>query len=361
MSDETIYHSINSEEFYPLSQDEYDFVRKKKNRSVPVLFAIGAAIIGLVTILAFWNSENIINAFKASLVGIFLGGIFLFVAILRILDTPVGGRYGTIVSCHTVKETTGSGDDETTHIYHHFIVKLDDTGIILKDFVGTMHSKTIRTGSKVFVVKNKNGYPDVFLADSLIESGVYSPPPDETKEFKELVREHGGSVSNIDDLEFYDLSDEDIQSVRYFRKRYYRGVLIVFAVAAVFMILFEVLFNRYIQITFAELIFIFGIFASSIGIIGVLIWIYLMKYIDKEYSVRHVIIRYMRTESVMNLAGDSHQEVFYTFETTDTQEILNEMRIDDTGAFVKSIGTEVLLLKDKKGRYSIFNLMSILS
>ena len=182
MSDETIYHSINSEEFYPLSQDEYDFVRKKKNRSVPVLFAIGAAIIGLVTILAFWNSENIINAFKASLVGIFLGGIFLFVAILRILDTPVGGRYGTIVSCHTVKETTGSGDDETTHIYHHFIVKLDDTGIILKDFVGTMHSKTIRTGSKVFVVKNKNGYPDVFLADSLIEYGVYSWQPVDTKE-----------------------------------------------------------------------------------------------------------------------------------------------------------------------------------
>ncbi|WP_028518939.1 hypothetical protein [Ruminococcus flavefaciens] len=361
MSDETIYHSISFEEFYPLTQDEYNFVRKKKNKSVPVLLTIGAAIIILAAILAFGNSDNIRNGLPGFAFGVFWAGIFIVIAILKILDTPVGGRYGTIVSCHTVKETTGSGDNETTHIYYHFVVKLDDTGIILKDFVGTMHSKTIRTGSKVFVVKNKKGNPDVFLADSLIESGVYSPPPDETKEFQELVREHGGRVSNIDDLDFYDLSNEDIQAVKYFRKRYYRGVLIVFAVAAVFMILFEVFFNRYIQINFAKLIFIFGIFAASIGIIGVLIWIYLMKYIDKEYAARHVIIMNMRTESCMNLAGDSHQVVFYTFETTDTQEILNEMRLDDTGAFVKSIGTEVLLLKDQKGRYSIFNLMSNLS
>lgn len=361
MSDEPIYHPISCEEFYPLTQDEYNFVRKKKNKSVPVFLALGAGIIVLAAILAFIYSESTSGFFTDFTYGLIFGGVLLGIGIYKLLDTPIGGRYGTIVSCHTVEETTGSGDDRSTTIYYHFIVKLDDTGIILKDFVGTMHSKTIRTGSKVFVVKNKNSHPDVFLADSLIESGVYSPPPDETKEFQELVREHGGRVSNIDDLEFYDLSDEDIQSVKYFRKRYYRGVLIVFAVAAVFMILFEFLFNRYIQITFATLVFIFGIFAASVGIIGVLIWIYLMKYIDKEYSARHVIIRNMRTESVMNLAGDSHQEVFYTFETTDTQELLNEMTLDDMGALVKSIGTEVLLLKDKKGRYSIFNLMSILS
>ena len=335
-------------------------MRKKKNKSVPVLLSIGAAIIILAAILAFGNSKNIRNGLPGFAFGVFWAGIFIVIAILKLLDTPVGGRYGTIVSCHTVKETTGSGDNETTHIYYHFIVKLDDTGVILKDFVGTMHSKTIRTGSKVFVVKNKNGCPDVFLADSLIESGVYSPPPDETKEFQELVREHGGTVSNIDDLEFYSLSDEDIQAVKYFRKRYYRVVLNVLAVAAVFMILFELFFNRYIHINFSTLIIIFGIFAVSVCIIALLMKIYLMNNLDKDYSVRHVIIKYMRTESVMNLEGDSHQEVFYTFETTDTHEILNEMRLDDTGAFVKSKGTEVLLLKDKKGRYSIFNLMSIL-
>ncbi len=175
------------------------------------------------------------------------------------------------------------------------------------------------------------------------------------------MREHGGTVSNIDDLEFYSLSDEDIQAVKYFRKRYYRVVLTVLAVAALLMILFELFFNRYLHINFSTLIIIFGIFAVSVCIIALLMKIYLMNNLDKDYSVRHVIIKYMRTESVMNLEGDSHQEVFYTFETTDTHEILNEMRLDDMGAFVKSIGTEVLLLKDKKGRYSIFNLMSILS
>ena len=76
----------------------------------------------------------------------------------------------------------------------------------------------------------------------------------------------------------------------------------------------------------------------------------------EKYSARHVIITDKRTESVMYSSGQSNNTIFYSFETTDTHEILSNICLDDTEALIRKVGTEVILAKNINGTYKLFNI-----
>lgn len=352
-------HPINSTDFYLLSAEEIRYIRKIKKRQYLLFGIIGIVIITMAgaATLAFSGGKTFISALIGFLMFSALGWAFFIIAVYQVLRTPEGGRYGTIVSCFTTTETTGSGDDQTTSTYYHFTVRFDDTGKVYDDFIGTMFGKTFRTGSRVLVVKNKTSNFDVFSADELIDAGVYTPPlmpPEETPE--EKARELGGISADIDSLLFYPLSDADIHSIRSLKKRQVKTLIIIAAVFSLFPLGFAVM-SVLISDDFLITLFIM---LAIILVIVVALAAFFSKLLNedpsKKYTSRHVIIRGKRTESVMHSSGSSQQTYYYTLETTDTHEILTDVKADPSGVYNTTNNTEMILAKDNNGKYKLFRI-----
>ena len=342
-------HHINDLDFYPLTNDELSHIRKiKYRRSFPFII-IGFAIIFMTLFSALVIGSNSISGFIPFLVFSSVGWIFLIVSVCQIFCRPEGGRYATIVSCYATQETTGTGENETTSTTHYFTVRFDDTGEVIENFTGSMYADVFKTGSRVFVVKNKKGSYDVFSAEPLIASGIYSPSNISAVESEYKLPESGARTAFIDNISFYELSDADVQSIKSLRKKQFKTLLIVIAFMAMIPSIFMTVFSG---ISFIQLI----ILTVSAVVIGYLFKKLLTRDPREEYSARHVIIKDKRTESVMYSSGQSSNISFYTFETTDTREILSDIKVNDEEALIRRVGTEVILAKDKKGMYKLFNI-----
>ena len=346
-------HPINSVDFYPLTKAEIDHIRRiKARRSLPFMI-IGFAIIFMALFSALMIGQNFSSGFVPFLIFSSVGWIFLIVSVFQIFRRPAGGRYGTIVSCFASQKTTGSGEDETTSTTYYFTVKFDDTGEVIRNFTGSMYAEVFRTGSRVFIVKNKVSSYDVFPAEPLISSGIYSAPvmPAEKPEYK--LSESGARTAFIDSISFYQLSEADVQSIKSLRKRQFKTLLIVIAFMALIPVILMTIFSG---ISFMYIIIMLAILTVSAIVIGYLFKKLLTGDPREEYSARHVIIKDKRTESVMYSSGESSNTNFYTLETTDTREILSNISLDDSEALDRSVGIEVILVKNKKGMYKLFNI-----
>ena len=297
--------------------------------------------------------RNSISGFIPFLVFSSVGWIFLIVSVCQIFRRPDGGRYATIVSCYATQETTGIGENETTSTTHYFTVRFDDTGEVVNNFTGSMYADVFKTGSRVFVVKNKIGSYDVFSAEPLISSGIYSPSNMSAVESEHQLPKNGARTAFIDDIRFYELSDADVQSIKSLRKKQFKTLLIIIVFMAMIPSIFMMVFSG---ISFMQLIIMVIILTVSAVVIGYLFKKLLTRDPREEYSARHVIIKDKRTESVMYSSGQSSNTIFYSFETTDTREILSDIRVNADEALNRRVGTEVILVKDKKGIYKIFNI-----
>ena len=352
-------HPINSADFYTLNREEIEYTRRIKKRHY-IMFAIAGIVIILIAgamTLSFSGGKAFSSALIGFLIFSFLGWIFVMLSIYQIYRTPAGGRYATIVSCYTTTETTGTGEDTSTSTYYHFTVRFDDTGEIMNSFVGTMYGKTFRTGSRVFIVKNKVSNFDVFPADELIDAGVYTPPlapPEETPE--EKAHELGGVSADIDSLLFYPMSDSDVQSIRSLKKSQVKTLIIIAAVFALFPLGFVVM-SVLISDDFLITLFIL---LAIILVIVVALAVFFSKFLNEDpgekYTSRHVIVRDKRTESVMNSSGTSQQIYYYTLETTDTHEILTDVKVDTSAVYGIAANTEVILTRDNNGKYKLFKI-----
>lgn len=346
-------HPINSADFYPLAKAEIDYIRRYKvRRSIPFMI-VGIVIISVSFFLYLRSGSNFSSGFIPFLIFSSVGWISLIVSVRQIFRRPVGGRYATIVSCYATQETTGSGEDSTTTITHYFTVKFDDTGAVIRNFTGSMYAKVFRTGSRVFVVKNKISNYDVFPAEPLISSGIYSAPIMPPEESEQCLYESEAKTAFIDNISFYQLSEADVSSIQSLRKKQFKTLLIIIAVMDLISVTVMAVFPG---MSLMFLIIMLAILTISAFVIGYLFKKLLTGDPREEYSARHVIIKGKRAESVMYSSGESSNTNYYTLETTDTHEILSNISLDDKEALVSSAGTEVILVKDKKGMYKIFNI-----
>ena len=349
-------HPINSADFYSLSKDELDYIRRIKARHYIPFVVIGFAIIIIPLFFTIIIGRNFHESVIPFLLFSSIGWVFLIVTFCQIFRHPEGGHYATIESCYTTEETTGIGEDQSTSTYYHFTVRFDDTSEIFKNFIGSMYAKSFRTGSRVFVVKNKISNYDVFPAEPLIDSGVYSPPI--VSDEKSEINLSGGETRNsfIDDIGFYQLSESDIQSIKDLRKKQFKTLFIIIAFLDLIPIICAIIMTASFGSFFITVIIVLIILVVTAFVIGCLFKKLLTKNPGEEYSARHVIITDKRTESVMYSSGESTNTIYYSFETTDTHEILSNISLDDTEALNRKVGTEVILAKNKKGTYKIFNI-----
>ncbi|MBR5682114.1 MAG: hypothetical protein IKW96_02360 [Ruminococcus sp.] len=343
-------HPINSADFYPLAKAEIDYIRRcKVSRLIPFIIA-SIVIISVTFFIYIMSGSNFSSGFIPFLVFSSVGWICLIVSVCQIFRCPVGGRYATIVSCYATQETTGGSGDETTNTTHYFTVKFDDTGAEIRNFTGSMYAKVFQTGSRVLVVKNKISNYDVFPAEPLISSGIYSAPIMPPEETEQRLYESRAKTAFIDSISFYQLSEADVDSIKTLRKKQFKTLLIIIAAMDLVSVIVTAVFHG------MSLIIMLAILIISSFVIGYLFKKLLTGDPREEYSARHVIIKGRRSESVMYSSGESSNTYFYTLETSDTHEILSDISLNDKEALVRSKGTEVILVKDKKGMYKIFNI-----